>query len=585
MNNFIVILCLSLISGINCDLDWWKTANVYQIYPRSFKDSDGDGIGDLNGITQMLPYLKDLGIQAFWLSPIFKSPMKDFGYDISNFYDIQPEYGSMEDFERLLATAHSLNLKVLLDFVPNHSSDENEWFVKSGEGDATYKDFYIWHPGKLDPADPKKKLPPSNWLSAFRGKAWKWHSGRGEFYLHQFSYQQPDLNYRNQKVVDTMKDVLRFWLKKGVDGFRVDAVPHLFEVETINGQYPDEAKSGNTDDPDDFGYLYHNLTQNLPETVEMVYQWRDVLDEFTNKDGNTRIMLTEAYTDIDILMQYYGNGIKNGSHVPFNFYMIMNLNNNSNAIDFYNNIKLWLDKMPTKCIANWVMGNHDQRRVGSRFGTHRIDLINMILNTLPGVSITYNGEEIGMTDVFLTWEQTVDPAACNAGPDKYQLFSRDPERTPFQWDNSTSAGFSTNSKTWLPVSPLFQQVNVKVQKNAPRSHLKVYRQLLRLRHTETLQKGSVEIRTHGQNVLSITRRLSGRDTYITIANIGGQRESIDLREIFSDRLIFHIVSVDSKRREGEAVDGYILQLNSYEGVVLKALADESFYKYTIIGEP
>uniref|UniRef100_A0A7G3ADM9 alpha-glucosidase n=1 Tax=Lutzomyia longipalpis TaxID=7200 RepID=A0A7G3ADM9_LUTLO len=572
MNNFIVILCLSLISGINCDLDWWKTANVYQIYPRSFKDSNGDGIGDLNGITQMLPYLKDLGINAFWMSPIFKSPMADFGYDISDFKDIHYEYGNMTDFERLLKTAHDLNLKVVLDFVPNHSSDENEWFIKSAAGDETYKDFYTWHPGKDDPVNPGTKLPPSNWLSEFRGSAWKFHEGRGEYYLHQFAAKQPDLNYRNQKVVDTMKDVLRFWLDKGVDGFRVDTVPHLFEVAPTDGQFPDEVRSGLTDDPDNYAYLYHNLTKNLPETVEMVYQWRDVLEEYTKKDGNTRILLTEAYTDIDILMQYYGNGVKNGSHVPFNFYMIMNLKNHSNAIDFDENIKLWLKKLPNKSVPNWVMGNHDQRRIGSRFGIHRIDLINMILNTLPGVSITYNGEEIGMTDVFLTWDQTVDPAACNSNPQIYDQFSRDPARTPFQWDSSTSAGFSTSPNTWLPVSSLFQQVNVKVQKNAPRSHLKVYRQLLRLRHTETLQKGSVKIRTHGQNVLSITRRLSGRDTYITIANIGGQRESIDIREIFSGRLIFHIIAVNSRRREGDPVRGPNIDLEPHEAFILRSVA-------------
>ncbi|XP_055682947.1 maltase A3-like [Lutzomyia longipalpis] len=561
-----VLLCL--ISRIQCDLNWWRTANVYQIYPRSFKDSDGDGIGDLNGITQMLPYLKDLGIDAFWMSPIFKSPMKDFGYDISDFRDIQLEYGTMEDFDRLLKTAHELDLRVILDFVPNHSSDEHEWFLKSVAGDPEYKDFYVWHPGKEDPANPQNRLPPSNWLSAFRGSAWKWHETRGEFYLHAFAYQQPDLNYRNEKVVEAMKDILRFWLEKGVDGFRIDAVPNLFEVEPIDGQYPDEVKSGYTDDPEESAYLYHNLTMDLPETVEMVYQWRDVVDRFSI-NGNTRIMLTEAYSHIDILMQYYGNGVKNGSHAPFNFYMIMNLNNDSNAIDFHRNIQLWLDKLPNGSVANWVMGNHDQRRIGSRFGTHRIDLINMIIKTLPGISITYNGEEIGMTDVYISWEDSVDPAGCNSNPEIFDKFSRDPARTPFQWDSSTSAGFSVNPKPWLPVSPLYKEVNVKVQQTAPRSHLKIYRRLLQLRRTETLQKGSVETRTHGQNVLSITRRLPGRDTYITVANIGPKRESIDLREVFSGRLIFHIVSVDSKKRDGDGVMGPNLELAPYEAFILR----------------
>ncbi|XP_055705141.1 maltase A1-like [Phlebotomus papatasi] len=577
----VLCLCYSEILG---DLDWWKTANIYQIYPRSFKDSNGDGIGDLNGITERLPYLKDLGIHAVWLSPIFKSPMKDFGYDISDFYDIQPEYGTIQDFEHLLKVAHDLNIRVLLDFVPNHSSDENEWFVKSANRDPDFEDFYVWHPGKEDPSDATKKLPPSNWLSVFRGSAWRLHEGRGEYYLHQFVYQQPDLNYRNPKVVDQMKDVLRFWLNKGVDGFRIDAVPHLYEIAPKNGQYPDEPKSGNSDDPDNSAYLDHIYTQNQPETVQMVYQWREVLDEFTNRDQNTRLMLTEAYSNIDILMTYYGDGVKNGSHVPFNFFLITQLNNDSNAINFHKTIRLWLDKLPQDCIANWVIGNHDQRRVASRFGTYRIDVINMILNTLPGVSITYNGEEIGMTDVFLTWEETVDPAACNSDPQHYQEFSRDPERTPFQWDDSTSSGFSTNPKTWLPVSPLYKEVNVKVERSSRRSHYKVYRKLLQLRRTPTLQKGNVETRTHGENVLSITRSHPGEDTFITVVNIGPDHEMVDLRELFSGRLIFHIVSVSSSRQEGDPVKGPILDLGPHEGVILKGSAGASYFGYLIDNE-
>ncbi|XP_055705152.1 maltase A1-like [Phlebotomus papatasi] len=568
----VTVLCLCY-SGILGDLDWWKTANIYQIYPRSFKDSNGDGIGDLNGITERLPYLKDLGIHAVWLSPIFKSPMADFGYDISDFYDIQPEYGTIQDFEHLLKVAHDLNVRVLLDFVPNHSSDQNEWFIKSANRDPDFVDYYVWRDGKEDSSNPTKRLPPTNWISLFRGSAWKWHEGRGQFYLHQFAYQQPDLNYRNPKVVAQMKDVLRFWLNKGVDGFRIDAVWTVFEIAPdSDGNFPDEPLSENSNDPDDPGYLKHIYTQNQPETVDMVYQWRELLEEFTSKDQNTRLMLTEAYADVDIVMTYYGDGVRKGSHVPFNFNMITDLHNASNAVDFHRLIRVWLDKLPKDCVANWVIGNHDQKRVGSRFGTHRIDVINMMLNTLPGISITYNGEEIGMTDVFMTWEETVDPAACNSNPQIYEGLSRDPARTPFQWDDSTSAGFSTNPKTWLPVSPLYKEVNVKVERSSPKSHYKIYRKLLQLRRTPTLQKGNVETRTHGENVLSITRSLPGEDTYITVVNIGPDHEVVDLRELFPGRLTFHIISLTSKRREGVAVRGPILDLDPHEGVILKGSA-------------
>uniref|UniRef100_A0A1L8DQS0 alpha-glucosidase n=1 Tax=Nyssomyia neivai TaxID=330878 RepID=A0A1L8DQS0_9DIPT len=567
------VVYVFLLRGIDCDLDWWKTANFYQIYPRSFRDSDGDGVGDLNGIREGLPYLKYLGVHAIWISPIFATPMWDMGYDISDFYSIHREYGTMEDFERLLATAHDLDLRILLDFVPNHSSHENEWFKKSAAGDPEYKDFYIWHPGRDDPDDPQNKLPPSNWRSVFRGSAWTFHEGRGEYYLHQFGFYQPDLNYRNQKVVDTMKGVMRFWLDKGVDGFRVDALQNLFEVKLqSDGHYPDEPLSNTTTDKDSFEYVSHIYTMDQPETVEMIYQWREVMDEYTMKDKNMRTMMAETDSEISILMQYYGDGVRNGSHIPFNFKMLLYLKNDSNAIAFQERIHLWLDNLPKGCVPNWVMGNHDRGRIGTRLGADRIDLINMLINTLPGIAITYYGEEIGMTDVFVTWEQTVDPSACSKPEEQYEEFSRDPCRTPFQWDDTISAGFSTCPNTWLPVSPQFQQVNVKVQKSAPRSHLTVYRQLLRLRHTETLQKGSVETRTYGENVLSVTRRLPGCDTFITIANIGPFRESIDLRELFSGRLTFHIVAVNSKRLDGEIIRSPNLDLDPYEAFVLKGVA-------------
>ncbi|GAB0096105.1 Maltase A3 [Sergentomyia squamirostris] len=574
MRIYFVVSLLCLISAVRSnDPNWWRSANVYQIYPRSFKDSDGDGIGDLNGIRQQLPYLKDLGITVFWMSPIFKSPMVDFGYDISDFFDIHEDFGTMENFEQLVNTAHDLGIKVVLDFVPNHSSDENEWFKLSAQKDATYKDWYVWHPGKVNVTNPEgPKLPPSNWLSEFRGSSWGWHEGRGEFFLHQFALGQPDLNYRNPAVVNKMKDVLRFWLGKGVDGFRVDTVPHLFEVAPdAQGNYPDEPLSGLTDDPDNHGYLDHIYTMNQDETIDMVYQWRAVLDEVTKTTGITRILLTEAYSSIDTVMKYYGNGQKNGSHVPFNFQMIMNVKNESNALAYHKYIREWLDKLPSGSVANWVLGNHDQRRIASRFGTHRIDLINMILNTLPGIAITYNGEEIGMTDVYLSWKDTVDPAACNSNEQIYEEFSRDPARTPFQWDSTTSAGFSTNSKPWLPVSPLYREVNVKAQKSAYRSHLKVYRQLLRLRTTPTLRRGSADIRTHGSNVLSIVRRLRGRETYITVANVGGERELVDLREFSTEQFIYVIVSVASRKMPGEMTKGPTLVLDPYESVVLRSL--------------
>ncbi|KAL4710461.1 hypothetical protein ACJJTC_008863 [Scirpophaga incertulas] len=261
--------------------EWWQSALIYQIYPRSFKDSNGDGIGDLNGIREKLDYLKDTGVDAVWLSPIFLSPMYDFGYDITDYRQIAPEYGTAEDFENLLKEAKDIGIKVILDFVPNHTGNESEWFMRSKRREPGYENYYVWADGRPDKTT--YMLPPSNWVSVFRKSAWQWSPERQQFYLHQFVQGQPDLNYREPRVHEEMKDVLRFWLQKGVSGFRVDAVNYMYEIDPrdFNRQYPDEPLSGMTLDPDDYGYLNHIYTKNRDETYQVIYNWRELLDEYT----------------------------------------------------------------------------------------------------------------------------------------------------------------------------------------------------------------------------------------------------------------------------------------------------------------
>ncbi|KXJ81434.1 hypothetical protein RP20_CCG019874 [Aedes albopictus] len=354
------LLLLLTLAAVSCEdlktLDWWEKAGFYQIYPRSFKDSDGDGIGDLNGITSKLAYLKEICVRAFWMSPINTSPMVDFGYDISNYRDIQPEYGTMEDFENLVKEAKRVGLKVIMDLVPNHSSDKHEWFLMSENRTAGYEDYYVWHDGVENPQG-GQKLPPSNWLQAFRKSAWQWSEKRQQYYLHQFTVEQPDLNYRNPKVVQEMKDVITFWLDKGVDGFRIDAVPFLYEVLPTNGVYPDEPLSGLTQDPDDFDFLDHIYTQNQPETLDMVYQWRELVDKYQqDHGGETRVLMTEGYTSLDELKKYYVSAAgRLGSHMPFNFGMINDLKIDSKAEDFVNMVQSWMNIVPANHVANWVV--------------------------------------------------------------------------------------------------------------------------------------------------------------------------------------------------------------------------------------
>lgn len=354
--HFIPLLCVVFVSIVAAK-DWWQNGNFYQIYPRSFQDSNSDGIGDLNGITSRLIYLKEIGVDGVWLSPIFKSPMVDFGYDISDFLSIQPEYGTMADFERLAAACKWLGIRLILDFVPNHTSDEHEWFKKSVRREAGYENFYIWHPGKVNNVTGKRS-PPNNWLSVFRFGAWEWNDIRKEYYLHQFAIQQPDLNYRDAGVVKNMKETLRFWLAKGVSGFRIDTIPNLFEVKADkNGNYPDEPLSGNCkDDPLSHCHLKHIYTADQNETYDMAYQWREVLDTF-KKDhgGDTRVIMTEAYTTLENIQRFYGDGKRNGSHIPFNFNFLTNINANTNAKTYKDLIDGWLRIMPKDVQANWVV--------------------------------------------------------------------------------------------------------------------------------------------------------------------------------------------------------------------------------------
>lgn len=336
--------------------EWYEGANFYQIYPRSFMDSDGDGVGDLPGIKSRLSYLKDLGIDGVWLSPIYKSPMVDFGYDISDFRDIHEEFGTLQDFDELAEECKRIGLRLILDFVPNHSSDESEWFKKSERREPGYENYYIWRPGKLDNVS-NIIVPPTNWVSGFRYSAWRWSNIRQEMYYHMVHYKQPDLNYRDPRVVQEMKDVLTYWMEKGVDGFRIDAIPCLFEKVNSDGSFPDEPRSFNPNcDRNDECYLNHTFTQDQDETYDMVYQWRKLFDDFSEAHNiEPKVMMTESYSRIDLTQKYYGNGDMEGSHIPFNFELIKRVNMNSSAEDYKTVIEEWLTLMPAGHSANWVV--------------------------------------------------------------------------------------------------------------------------------------------------------------------------------------------------------------------------------------
>ncbi|XP_012267099.2 maltase 2-like [Athalia rosae] len=565
----LAILCIALASSRACrtgtetvaSQDWWKTTTFYQIYPRSFMDSNGDGIGDLKGITSKMEHIADAGAGAFWISPIYPSPMADFGYDIADFKDIDPVFGSLADFDDLVAKAKQLNLKVIMDFVPNHSSDKHEWFEKSVNRVDPYTNYYIWRDSKgVD--ETGARLPPNNWISGFQGSAWEWNEQRGQFYYHMFHKGQPDLNYRDANLRKEMEDVLTFWIERGVEGFRIDAINHMFEDESL----PDEPPSNRPDVPD--GYydsLSHIYTRDLNETYDVLQSWRELLDNYSaNTNTDTKVIMTEGYASIDRVMDYYTHG----SNIPFNFRFITDARNGTTATQFKNLIDEWVEHMPTGYTANWVVGNHDQRRTGSRYGIDRVDQMSIVSALLPGVLVTYNGDEIGMLDGELSWEETVDPSACNTNEEIYEPYSRDPERTPFQWDATTSAGFSTSSTTWLPVNPNYLWLNLAAQQVQEHSHYHVYQAMTTLRKIPLLKRGDLTVTVMSSNVLAIVRSVAGIPPVIGLVNCGETPVTIPVITTELDLMTVYTSSVDSGVVPGTNITTTSYQLPRAATVVL-----------------
>ncbi|XP_043250144.1 alpha-glucosidase-like [Colletes gigas] len=561
-----VIACL-VGSALSNDLllandkkEWYKNSVIYQIYPRSFRDSNDDGIGDLNGITSRLAYLADIGVTALWLSPIYKSPQADFGYDISDFKDIDPNYGTLTDFDWLVSTAKKLGLKVILDFVPNHSSSEHQWFKKSVKRIKPFDQYYVWKDAKMINGT---RHPPNNWLSAFEGSAWKWNEDRQQYYLHQFVAGQPDLNYRSKALKQEMENVFTFWMNRGVDGFRIDAVNFLLE----DSRFQDEPKSNVPGIPDtDYDSLLHVYSKDQDDTYDILKSWRRLMDNHANKTkSNAKMILTEAYTTHNLTIKYYTAG----SNVPFNFMFMQELTKKSTAADFKKMIDQWVNSLPgPQYEGNWVVGNHDNHRVGTRFGEERADQITMLSLMLPGVAIIYNGDEIGMLDRNFTYQETVDPAGCNAGPNRYYLKSRDPERTPFQWQNAVAGGFSDVNKTWLPVNSNYKTLNLAAQKRAKVSHYKVFTDLVALKKKPILAEGSLEVTLVNNRVLAVVRRVEQGVAFLLI-NFSNFPLTVNAKTKLKlpEELTIYTASIGSNLPIGSHVDPTKLRLPAAASVV------------------
>lgn len=483
----------------NSKYAWWQEGIIYQIYPRSFQDSNNDGIGDIPGVIGRLDYLQWLGIDVVWLSPVYPSPMKDFGYDISDYTGIHPSFGTMDDFDTLVAELHNRGMKLIVDFVPNHTSDQHEWFRESRSSRTNSKrDWYIWADANPDGS------PHNNWLSVFGGSAWQWDEGTGQYYYHAFLTEQPDLNYRNPEVITAMLDVLRFWLDKGVDGFRVDVMWHMIKDKELRNN------PTNTDWREHmvtYDSLLPVYSTDQPEVHDIVLQMRKLLDSY-----NERMMIGEVYLPVDRLMAYYGVN-NSGAHLPFNFLLLLTPWDSLSVAAI---IDRYMAALPQGAWPNWVLGNHDQVRIRSRIGLQQARVAGMLLLTLPGTPTMYYGDELGMPDVPIPPDEVQDPQGLNM-PDKN--VSRDPARTPMQWDNSDNAGFST-TRPWLRIDKMYAADNTKVQAEDPDSMLNFYRRLIDLRKNEpSLKTGRYERIYTDRQGLAYLRNEEGADTFLIVLNL------------------------------------------------------------------
>jgi alpha-glucosidase len=521
---------------------WWRHGVVYQIYPRSFQDSNGDGIGDLQGIRRRLDDLAALGVDVLWISPFYPSPMADFGYDVADYCDVDPRFGTLADFDALVGDVHGRGMKLIVDFVPNHTSSSHPWFLESRRSrDDPKRDWYLWR----DPAPGGG--PPNNWLSNFGGPAWTFDAATGQYYGHLFLREQPDLNWRHPEVRAAMMEALRFWLRRGVDGFRLDVIYHvvkdaLFRDNPVNPAF--------VEGMDPVHRLLQVHTSDRPEVQEVLAEMRRVVDGF-GAAGPARILVAETYLPIDRLAAYYGadaSGRLCGAHLPFNFHLI---GTPWNAATIDRLVREYEAALPPGAAPNWVLGNHDRSRVASRVGLPSARLAAMLLLTLRGTPTLYYGDELGLADVPIRPEEVQDPVEKNQPG---LGLGRDPVRTPMPWSDEPQAGFTTG-RPWLRLNDDWRVRNVRTQSADDGSLLQLYRRLiaLRRRHPALHRGGWAPLGVAG-NTLAYARIHEG-ERFGVVLNFGAVESAMPAAIATSARIVLSTL-LD---RQGEPARGSALR--------------------------
>jgi alpha-glucosidase len=534
---------------------WWQRGVIYQIYPRSFCDTNGDGVGDLPGITRHLDYLTEtLGVDAIWISPFYPSPMADFGYDVANYTDVDPIFGTLADFDALIAAAHARGLAVMIDWVPNHSSDQHPWFVESrASRQSPKRDWYFWADGKAAGA------PPNNWLSIFGGPAWTFDPNTGQWYRHTFLPQQPDMNWRNPDLRRAMLDTLRFWLDRGVDGFRIDAAHHILKDPLLRDNPSNPTDDFSLQKPiGDYDSQIHLYDGGDPEVHQLFREVRAILDAYSAERPRMAVGEIQVF-DWSEWVKFYGTALDE-FHLPFNFALVRQPFTGPEVRAVVDGLEAAL---PAGAWPNYVLGNHDEPRIATRFGPERARLAMLLLLTLRGTPTLYYGDELGMTDAVIAPDQARDPwgmrvPGLNLG--------RDPQRTPMQWTAGPNAGFAPPGvATWLPLAADAERVNVAEELGDPRSMLALTRTLLHLRRTApALTMGAYHpVDPTPEPVFAFRREVPGQRLLLAL-NFGPAEQTLDLAHLGAGRLL-----VSTALDRAGALDLGAVSLRGYEGCVIE----------------
>jgi alpha-glucosidase len=524
--------------ALSSEPNWWQDAVIYEIALISFQDSNGDGRGDIAGLLDRLDYLQWLGVDAVWLTPIYPSPFRDFGYDIADYCGVDPAYGTSEDFDRLVGSLREAGIRLILDLVPNHTATEHPWFKESCSNRSNPKaDWYLW----ADPA--ANGGPPNNWLSRFGGSAWHWNGARDQYYYHSFLLEQPDLNWHNPEVQSAVKAVMRYWLERGVDGFRIDASAVLIKDPLMRDNPPDPQAGAEKPPPQRYTPVF---TDDRPETMNCIEMLRSVIDSYDGK-----LLCGEVQGKTARIGHFY-DADRPRLHLPLNFAL---LDSEWTALALQATIDAYCNALPKDGWPDWVVGGHDKHRIASKIGQAQARVLAMMLFTLRGTPIFYMGDELGMERVHIPEDMVCDPfERLVKGFD----LGRDPERAPLRWDASPGGGF-TSAEPWLPMGK--PEINVEDLRNDPGSLLNLYRELMGLRRaTPCLRRGDYQpIRAH-DDVLAYRRTL-GEEQIMVLLNIAGEPRRWDY-----DRSADCLLSTDPARLRGPL--GRRIQLQANEGLII-----------------